>query len=281
MFHAILYFKVNHRGRFKMKYRVCSLFSGSSGNATYIGNDGTHILIDAGQSGKQITESLRHLGINPGDLDCILISHEHSDHIKSAGLLSRKFDIPIYANESTWIAMEKHLEEVSSANKRIFDASKTFLVKDIAVKPYSIPHDAASPVGFCFFCGNKKVSIATDLGHTNSEILNMIKDSDMVILESNHDPGLLQSGPYPYFLKKRIMGKNGHLSNIDAGHALVDMVKCKVTHVLLAHLSKENNLPQLAYNTVKDILLKVGIKPDRDVMIDTAHRNNVGNIYYL
>lgn len=264
-----------------MKYRVCSLFSGSSGNSTYIGNNGTHILIDAGQSGKQITEALRHLGIKPGDLDCILISHEHSDHIKSAGLLSRKFDIPIYANENTWIAMEKHMEEVSSVNVRIFDDSEAFLVKDIAIKPYSIPHDAASPVGFCFFCGKRKVSIATDLGHVSYEILNTIMDSDMVILESNHDPGLLQSGHYPFFLKKRIMGKNGHLSNIDSGNALVDMVKCRVTHALLAHLSKENNLPQLAYNTVKDILLKGGIKPDRDVMLDIAHRNTVSNIYYL
>lgn len=264
-----------------MNYRVCSLFSGSSGNSTYIGNNDTHILIDAGQSGKQIIEALRHVGIKPSDLDCILITHEHSDHIKSAGLLSRKFNLPIYANESTWIAMEKHMEEVSSANVRVFDDSKIFLVNDIAIKPYPIPHDAASPVGFCFFCGKKKVSIATDLGHTNSEILNTLMDSDMVILESNHDPGLLQSGPYPFFLKKRIMGKKGHLSNIDAGHVLVDLVKCRVTHALLAHLSKENNLPQLAYNTVKDILLEGGIKPDRDIMLDIAHRNIVGNIYYL
>jgi phosphoribosyl 1,2-cyclic phosphodiesterase len=264
-----------------MKYRVCSLFSGSSGNATYIGNDNTHILIDAGQSCKQITEALSHVGIKPGDLDCILISHEHSDHIKSAGLLSRRFDIPIYANENTWLAMEKHMEEVSSSNVRFFDDSKTFSVKDIAIKPYSIPHDAASPVGFCFFCGKRKVSIATDLGHTNNDIINTIMDSDMVILESNHDMGLLQSGPYPPFLKKRIMGKKGHLSNIDAGNALVEMVKCRVTHALLAHLSKENNLPQLAYNTVKDILLKGGIKVDYDVMLDIAHRNTVGNIYYL
>ncbi len=264
-----------------MKYRVCSLFSGSSGNATYIGNDNTHILIDAGQSCKQITEALRHLDVNPYDLDCILISHEHSDHIKSAGLLSRKFDIPIYSNEDTWIAMEKHMEGITAENIRIFNELKVFLIKDIAIKPYSIPHDAASPVGFCFFCGKRKVSIATDLGHTNNEIINTIMNSDMVILESNHDPELLHSGPYPYFLKKRIMGKKGHLSNIDAGHALVDLVKGGVTHVLLAHLSKENNLPQLAYNTVKDILIKGGIKPDRDVMLDIAHRNIVGNIYYL
>lgn len=264
-----------------MKYRVCSLFSGSSGNATYIGNDTTHILIDAGQSCKQIIEALTHVGVKPNDLDCILISHEHSDHIKSAGLLSRKFNIPIYANENTWNAMGKHMEEVSSSNTRFFDDSKTFLINDIAIKPYPIPHDAASPVGFCFICGKKKVSIATDLGHTNNEIINTIMDSDMVILESNHDTGLLQSGHYPPFLKKRIIGKKGHLSNIDAGHALVDLVKGRVTHVLLAHLSKENNLPQLAYNTVKDILLKSGIKPDYDVMLDVAHRNTVGNIYYL
>jgi len=264
-----------------MKYKVCSLSSGSSGNATYIGNENTHILIDAGQSVKQITDALTHVGVKPTDLDGILISHEHSDHIKSAGQLSRKFDIPIYANIGTWNAMEKQMEAITSSNIRMFEDSKPFFVKDIAIKPFSIPHDAASPVGFSFFCGKRKISIATDLGHTNSEIIKTIMDSDMVILESNHDIELLQSGSYPTFLKKRIMGKKGHLSNVDAARALVDMIKCRVTHALLAHLSKENNLPQLAYNTVKDILLKDGIRTDKDVMLDVAHRNIAGNIYYL
>lgn len=264
-----------------MRYKVCSLFSGSSGNATYIGTDDTHILIDSGKSGKRVIEALRNVGVNYSDLDCILITHEHSDHISSASVLSHKLDRPIFANEGTWSAMEKSMERVSSNNRRLFDAGKTFCIKDFAVTPFMISHDAASPVGFAIQCGNKKVSIATDLGYVSPEIINSVKDSDLVILEANHDKDMLIKGSYPQYLKRRIAGKKGHLSNVEAGEALVEMVNGRVTHAILAHLSKENNLPSLASRTVKDILVKNGVTPEKDIMIELASRDATGNMYFF
>lgn len=233
-----------------MGFKFCSLFSGSSGNASYIGTDKTHILIDAGLTGKAIEKSLKEIGQDPSLLDGILITHEHDDHIRGAGVLSRRYNIPIYANQETWVAMESRLGEISSHNIRIFDRAMDFYIKDINIQPFGIPHDAVDPVGFCFFNKGKKISIATDLGHTNSRIINTVIDSDLVVLEANHDVGMLKSGSYPMYLKKRILGSNGHLSNEDAGLALVKMITDKLTHVLLAHLSGENNIPQLAYQTV-------------------------------
>lgn len=264
-----------------MTLKFCSLFSGSSGNASYIGTDRTHILVDAGFTGKRIVEGLKDIGLGGEELDGILISHEHSDHIKSAGVLSRRFDIPIYANEDTWKSMEDKLGKVASKNIRVFNNDIDFYIKDINVHAYGIPHDAADPVGFCFFYGNKKISITTDLGHTNSKIINTVMDSDLVVLEANHDLNMLQVGPYPWYLKKRIMGKKGHLSNEDAGAALVRMMAGKVSHVLLAHLSRENNFPQLAYQTVVNVLEASQIKVGKDVKVDMTHRDRASIFYKI
>jgi len=264
-----------------MNYRICSLFSGSSGNATYLGSKDANILVDAGKSLKQISEALRYLNIEPCQLDGILITHEHSDHIKSVQLLSKKFDIPIYANIETWNAMENHKVEVVDRNKRIFSNSTNFAIKDIEIHAFPISHDAASPVGFNFFCGSKEVSIITDLGYIDSDTIDCIKDSDIVYLEANHDVDMLKSGAYPFYLKKRILGKKGHLSNLDAGLCLATLINHKVTHAILSHLSLENNLPGVAFNTVKNVLNSKGIEIDRDVVLDLAYRDIVGNIYYI
>jgi len=264
-----------------MDLRVCSLFSGSSGNATYIGTERTHILIDAGLAGKSITDSLKGIGIDVNELKGILITHEHSDHIKGAGILSRKFDIPIYANEMTWQAMEDKLGEIAPYNRRVFYNNMDFYIDDINIQPYEIPHDAADPVGFCFYCGSKKVSIATDLGHTSSRIIKTVMDSDLIILEANHDLDMLKAGPYPQRLKNRIMGKKGHLSNVETGHALLELLKGRVTHVLLAHLSKENNYPQLAWQTVVNILEENSVKVGQDIVLDMTYRDKAGNFYHI
>jgi phosphoribosyl 1,2-cyclic phosphodiesterase len=264
-----------------MDFRVCSLFSGSSGNATYIGTDRTHILIDAGLAGKNIIASLKGIGIDANDLKGILITHEHSDHIRGAGILSRKLDIPIYANEKTWLAMEDKLGNLAPYNRRVFCNDMDFYIDDINVQPYEIPHDAADPVGFCFYYRGKKVSIATDLGHTNSRIIKTVMDSDLIILEANHDLDMLKAGPYPQRLKNRIMGKKGHLSNKDTGHALLELLKGRVTHVLLAHLSKENNYPQLAWHTVANILKDNSVKIGQDIVLDMTYRDKAGNFYHI
>ncbi len=264
-----------------MEFKVCSLFSGSSGNSTYIGASDTHILIDAGQPGRDIIHSLDSIGIDASQVKGILVTHEHTDHIKSAGVLSRKFNIPIYANQKTWEAMETKIGKISPENIRVFYNNMDFYIDGINIEPFEIPHDAADPVGFCFYHQNKKISIATDLGYTNKKIINNLKDSDLVILEANHDVEMLKAGRYPARLKRRILSNKGHLSNEDAGHALLEMLKGKVSHVLLAHLSKENNYPQLAYETVVNILEEKGVKVGKDIFIDMTYRDKVSNFYHI
>lgn len=214
-------------------------------------------------------------------MDGILVTHEHDDHIRGVGVLSRRYDIPIYANQETWKAMEAKLGKISDNNVRIFYNDMDFYIKDVNIQPFGIPHDAADPVGFCFFNRGKKISIATDLGHTNSRIINTVMDSDLVMLEANHDVEMLMGGSYPGHLKKRILGSKGHLSNTDAGLALVKMITNKLTHVLLAHLSLQNNIPQLAYQTVTEILADSGIENGRDIAVDMTYRDRVSNLYHI
>lgn len=264
-----------------MNFKVCSLFSGSSGNSTYIGTEKTHILVDAGLPGKSIISALRHIGIDSRELKGILITHEHSDHIKGAGVLSRMLNIPIYANEETWNAMQDKIGQVAPYNRRIFYNNMDFYIDDVNIQPYKIPHDAADPVGFSLYYQNRKVSIITDLGHTNNKLIKTVMDSDLVILEANHDTDMLMAGPYPMHLKKRIQGRKGHLSNKDSGLALLEMIKGRVTHVLLAHLSRENNYPQLAYQTVTDILVSNGVQPGKDIQVDMTYRDRASNLYHI
>lgn len=264
-----------------MNFKVCSLFSGSSGNSTYIGTDKTHILVDAGVPMKNIVSGLKQFDVDGRELKGILVTHEHSDHVKGVGAISRKFNVPIYANEETWEAMESKLGRIESANKRVFYNNMDFYIQDINIQPYQIPHDAADPVGFSLFFKNKKISIATDLGHTNNKIIKAVMDSDLVILEANHDAEMLKAGPYPMYLKKRILGRKGHLSNEDTGQALLELIKGKVTHVLLAHLSRENNYPQLAYQTVASILESNGIQLGKDIQVDMTYRDRASNFYHI
>ena len=264
-----------------MSFKFCSLFSGSSGNSSYIGTDKTHILIDAGLSGITIEKSLKEVDLDASMLNGILITHEHDDHIRGAGILSRRHDIPIYANVETWEAMKDKIGSIKSRNIRVFENDMDFYIKDINIQPFDIPHDAVAPVGFCFFNKGKKISIATDLGHTNSRIINTVMDSDLVVLEANHDLEMLRGGSYPPCLKKRIMGRKGHLSNEDAGLALVKMIKGKLTHVLLAHLSEKNNIPQLAYETVTEVLEENGIRDGKDIVVGMTYRDKVSNFYQI
>ncbi|NMA95090.1 MAG: MBL fold metallo-hydrolase [Clostridiales bacterium] len=264
-----------------MYIKLCSLFSGSSGNATYIGNDKTHILVDSGLSGIKVKTALKHIGVKPDSIGAIVITHEHTDHIQSAGVLSREFDIPIYANEKTWEQMEKRLGALSPKNMRLFYNDMDFYIDNINVSPFSIPHDAADPVGFCFYYRSSKISIATDLGYTNKKIIDKMKDSNVVLLEANHDIDMLANGPYPYHLKRRIRGTRGHLSNEDAGGVAVELAKGNVTHLLLAHLSEKNNAPNLAHETVSDYLRSNDIAIGEDIVLDMTYRDRAGNVYHI
>lgn len=261
--------------------RLCSLYSGSSGNSIFVASDSTKILSDAGLSAKKIIEALCSIGEKPGELNGILVSHEHIDHIRGAGILSRKFNLPIYASEGTWQAMGEMIGPVMEYNRRVFSSYEPFMIGDIEVRPFPIPHDANEPVGYSYSNNGKKVTIATDIGHISIELLHYLEDSDLLLLESNHDLEMLKVGPYPWNLKQRIAGDNGHLSNEAAGKVIAYMAEKGTKRFLLGHLSKENNFPELAYQTVCNALCEKCLHAGTDVMVDVALRDRVGKVIEL
>ncbi|WP_083238891.1 MBL fold metallo-hydrolase [Caloranaerobacter ferrireducens] len=262
-----------------MTIRFCSLASGSSGNCQYIETDRIKLLIDAGLSGRKIENSLKSIGISPEDINGILVTHEHKDHIKGVGILSRRYNLPIYANESTWKAMENDIGEISINNIKIFKTEKEFELKDLGVLPFKTSHDSIESVGFCFYHKNVKLSLVTDTGYVSEDIKKKIYNSDLLVIESNHDIEMLKMGRYPWFLKKRILGDTGHLSNDLAGEVISEVFSGKRQKVLLAHLSKENNFPELAYQTVVNILREKGIKIGDDIILELTQRDRPTKIY--
>ena len=236
-------------------FQFCSLYSGSSGNCSFVQTNNTKILIDAGESSKKIGEALESINVDPSSIDAILITHEHSDHVKGLSVFSKKFQIPVYANLETWNAMPKHKEKIDENNIHVFTFDK-FTIGDIEVKPFSIPHDAANPCGFNLYHDNKKMSIATDIGHMNKDVISNLTNSSFMLLEANYEPEILKCSSYPYLLKERIKGPNGHLSNSDAGKTISYLMNYGLNNVMLGHLSKENNFPELAYKTVVEELME-------------------------
>jgi len=255
-----------------MDVKFCPLVSGSSGNSTYIGTKHTHILIDAGVSCKQIVEHISELKLAPEQIDAIFITHEHIDHIKGAGVLSRKFDIPVYATLGTWEGIGKTVGDLAQKNIKYVYEDEICIINDLCVKPFAIPHDAREPVAYSVFAENSKMTVATDIGHITDVVKENIYDSDVLLLEANHDLDMLKNGSYPWPLKKRILGDKGHLSNIAAGDTLSEILSSKLKYVFLGHLSKENNEPHLAYETVKKILEDNKIKVGTYFKLDMASR---------
>lgn len=258
------------------------LYSGSSGNAAVLASDRARVLVDAGRTGTALTCALNEVGIPPASLNGILITHEHSDHIKGAGILSRKYDLPIYANSATWEAMERSLGNIAARNMRIFETGHDFFIGDINVAPYSIPHDAADPVGYCFYNQGCKIAQMTDLGHASAAVLQEVAGADLLLIESNHDIDMLKAGQrYPYALKQRILGNHGHLSNEAAGVACALLIERGVRRFILGHLSAENNFEELAYRTVVSVLSERGIVLDKDVELYMAKRELVTGIFHV
>lgn len=252
--------------------RFCPIASGSSGNCIYVGTKHTHILIDAGISGKRIQEGLATLQIAGGDIDALFITHEHRDHIAGAGILSRRFHIPIYATFGTWQAMDQEIGFVAPENVRYVYPGEGCVLNDMRILPFEIAHDAAEPVGYSVFSDQYKVSVATDMGHVTTTVRENISGSDILLLESNHDVEMLKNGSYPRALKQRILGDRGHLSNETAGELLSEIYSERLKYVYLGHLSEENNHPQIAFETVERILNRSNIEVGTYLKMDLAAR---------
>lgn len=257
--------------------KLCSLRSSSKGNSILISTNKTKLLVDCGISGKTAESSLFEVGVNPEELSGIFVTHEHTDHIKGVGILSRRYSLPVFANFKTWSAMEGDLGKIDKENIMIIDREAQ--VGDIEVKGFSISHDAADPMGYSFSHKNKKVSVATDIGILEKDLFSALKGSGVVLLEANHDRNMLEIGSYPFPLKQRIRGERGHLSNDEAGKAAEFLIKMGTTKILLGHLSQENNYPLLAKQTVENILNEAGMKKDKDFILDVAPREEISRIF--
>lgn len=261
--------------------RLCSIASGSSGNCIYVGSENTHLLVDTGISRKRIEEGLHSLEIKGEELDGILITHEHADHIQGLGVFSRKYQIPIYATPGTLrgIKSYKGLGKMPEGLYREIKVDSNFTLGDIEVHPFAISHDANEPSGYRFEHGEKKIAVATDLGKYDAYTVEKLKDLNAILLESNHDLHMLEVGPYPYYLKQRVMGDRGHLSNELSGRLLCDILHGNLQNVVLGHLSKENNYAELAYETVK-LEVTLGNNPYKgdEIPISVAKRDGVSEV---
>ena len=258
-------------------FNFCSLYSGSSGNSLFVETQNTKLLIDAGVSSKKIETALNDINIDPSTLDGILVTHEHIDHVQGLGTLSKKFDLPVFVNQETLDAMPKQKDKISENNIKTFKISDKFDIGDLEIKPFSIPHDAANPCGFNIWKNNKKISIATDIGHMTNPILKSLEESLFIMLEANYDPEVLRCSPYPFTLKSRIAGPTGHLPNEMAGKTISHLLNSGLKNAMLGHLSKQSNFPELAYKTVVDELISNNYNEDC-ISLSVASRDNHSKI---
>ncbi|MEG6574291.1 MAG: MBL fold metallo-hydrolase [Caldibacillus debilis] len=241
-----------------MAFSFSVLASGSTGNAIYVETERHSFLVDAGLSGKQMEQLLRQIGRDPKNLTGILVTHEHKDHITGVGILARKYQLPVYANEKTWKAMEPLIGEIPKENKFIFPMESVLSFGGLDIESFGVSHDAAEPMFYIFHHDGKKLAIITDTGYVSSRMKGMIKDADTYVFETNHDVEMLRMGKYPWNIKRRILSDIGHVSNEEAALAMADCIGDKTKRIYLAHLSKDNNMKELARMSVSQILQKKG-----------------------
>lgn len=254
--------------------RLCTLSSGSSGNAVLFEADGTKILIDCGITGKAATERLCGVGVDPSELAAVLVTHEHIDHIRGVGVLSRRFGIPVYAGVGTWNAMISSVGEIPFEHIHYIAADVPFSVGGALVFPYATSHDAAESLGFTLSDGQKTASVVTDLGVVDKYVYDRISGSSLMVLEANHDEQMLMNGSYPYSLKQRILSDKGHISNRVTGALCARLLSegRSDRQILLGHLSNENNSPETAFDTVKRSIERVGGRVGEDIRVGVAGR---------
>jgi len=267
--------RLSEQGQSELDYnfQICILASGSRGNAVYVSGGSTSILIDAGLSGIEIERRLNSKGLYPEDLDAILVSHEHTDHIKGVGVLSRRFNLPIYMNSKTEKASVSQLGNVRVIKN--FECGSPFMIKDLFIHPFSISHDAKDPSGFTVNQNGTKIGIATDLGIATSMVKEHLKGCSLLILEANHDKDMLINGPYPWPIKQRIKGRAGHLSNEASKNLLKELQHDRLKYVILAHLSQTNNTPQKALSEVSRAITRC------NAQLDVATQDECGALLRL
>ncbi|MBO4474954.1 MAG: MBL fold metallo-hydrolase [Clostridiales bacterium] len=252
---------------------ITPLFSGSSGNSILVSTSDTMVLVDAGMNCKKVVEALNIVGVEPAELSAVLITHDHSDHIGALDVFTRKFGIPVFATRNTWEGI--HTVERKPHDAKLDHEIRTgtrFSIGRFDVIAFDTPHDTSGSCGYRFFTESCSASIATDMGIMTPEIFDSIKGSDGILLEANYDRDMLWNGEYPYILKRRIDGQYGHLCNDDCARAIAQLCKCGTRHFILGHLSKENNLPQVAERTVLRALSEEKLVRDKDFTLRIANR---------
>lgn len=257
--------------------KFCSLYSGSTGNSLFVQGDETKILVDSGMSAKKIISALESIEVDIKDINAILVTHEHIDHIRSIGTLAKKYNIPIYANLGTWNGIDNEKLVIKIENKNYFKIGEKFQIGNLKIMPFSTSHDAMDSCGFSIEHDGKKISIATDLGEVTKEVINNLKNSKFVLLEANYEPEVLRFCSYPYTVKSRISGNRGHLSNGEAGGTIAKIVNSGLQNVMLGHLSKESNFPELAYKSVSNELIQNGVNIN-DLELSVADRLKPSNV---
>lgn len=276
-----------------MSFGICSLASSSSGNCYLLKTDSTALILDCGISVKKIKENLALKGVDIKNIAAVLITHEHIDHVKSLKTVLKKAEnAEVYMSEGTYKGIREKYNEIYTelllrgASQKVFTAKPgvAFTVGDITVNPFKVSHDTNDPIAYSFLASGKRISVVTDTGYVTDEIYTAIKDSDVLIIESNHEPEILLYGRYPYQVKQRILSDYGHLSNEACGECLAKMIKefggKKVPVVYLAHLSEENNTPEQALLTVKNYLEEENLFVGKDLYLDTLKKDQASRMIY-
>jgi phosphoribosyl 1,2-cyclic phosphodiesterase len=255
--------------------KVAVLASGSSGNAIWVSGGSTAVLVDAGVSGRRIATAAEELGLDTSQLSAVLVTHEHSDHVSGLGPVTRRFDVPACATAGTHAVIDKRLGKCPG--RTVVEAGADFEIGELRISPFAVSHDCVDPVGYAVTDGRTRVVIATDLGVVSNPVRHRIGEADCVVLEFNHDERMLMDGGYPWFLKQRIMSNEGHLSNEAAAREVVSLADGPVSALILAHLSRENNTPELALATAREALARAG-RSDVDVYLSNQD-SALGPVY--
>lgn len=264
--------------------KFISFGSGSSGNCYCLYTDTDGLLIDSGVGLRGLKKSFRDHGLSLSQIHNLIITHDHADHAKSAGSISHEYNIPVYATALVHQGIEKNYcvrRKIEPELKNTINKGTEYEIGEFKITPFNVPHDSTDNVGYCIEVENITFCLITDVGHITEEIQEYIKKANYLVLEANHDEAMLNAGPYPEYLKKRILGPNGHLSNKNCALALTNYATERLRHVWLCHLSEENNHPELARKTVEATLMEYGLIAGKDFGLDVLGRKTTSKAFEL